>query len=148
MSTEYLNACELRGGAQRLLTGQHRRLHFLADRLHLLCLTPADALPSGRFSAVLLIECEGFATLLEEHFRAEEQSYMPEVRSRWPELRAAVDRLEDHHHRLRASWRELFEKAHGLPVLTLQREILERLVAIKEHEIAETPIVQTWSRER
>jgi hypothetical protein len=124
------------------LAGQHDELVLDMDRLHLLVVSPDDALPERRMRALLVRELRDFAAELEYHFGYEEEGgYLTAVTDQRPGLSRRVDDLQGQHTAILQRIEEVCSEAEALPVRGIKVAISEVLDLLGEHERSEKTLL-------
>jgi hypothetical protein len=123
------------------LEGQHEQLRIDLDRLHLLLLAPAEALPEARMLALLRREAENLSTSLEYHFGFEEKNgYMSEVLQERPGLNHLVTGLQGQHAEILQRLEDLEKEGRNLA--DVRAGLANVLDTIGEHEREEGSVLQ------
>lgn len=124
------------------LAGQHDELVLDMDRLHLLVVSPDDALPELRMRALLVREMRDFAAELEYHFGYEEEGgYLEVVTEQRPGLSRRVDHLQEQHAEILQRIDGVCDQAETLPVRAIKVAISEVLDLLGEHERSEKTLL-------
>jgi hypothetical protein len=114
----------------------HEELCRAADRLRLVALAPADALPPNRLQGLLSHDLRAFADRVRLRFRASESERGP---GRQPEAQALLARIESEHGPLRARLEALCREPAGPELRDSLIALLDDLAA---HDCAETQALQ------
>jgi hypothetical protein len=123
------------------LDGQHERLRIDLDRLRLVLLAPADALPEARMLLVLQREAQELSNSLEYHFEFEESGgYMAEVLRARPGLARRVEELRRQHTDLLQRMKAAAQA--GQTLVEVRHQLTAALDAIGDHEGDEVSILQ------
>ena len=122
----------------------HEKLQILLDRLHVMVVAPADALPDRRWCNLFVHEVEAFQEAMEIHMSAEEKGgYMHELVELHPELARKAATLKEEHSKFHTALATLLAAARkGEDAAGLRSQIQDFLTEVYEHEVAETDLVQ------
>lgn len=119
------------------LANRHDFLAVDVDRLHLVVMSPDDALPEARMRAVVIRDLLDLCAVLDEHFAAEENIASTAL-GRGGGACFPFTSLCADHRRILGELRHLAAAANDLPIDVLKLRVSDALDALGEHERAES----------